>query len=186
MPTTDTADPVGSRPVTVERDIPVTYDIGNLAIFDPNILSLPSNGDDSAKELLLKSLARDSAQLLINQILALPVVAAGGARSTATAAADAGVYVQLPDPVTHLPREKPVPVPKPPTKWEKFAKQKGITPKARNTGNLTYDEGTGEWVKKWGYKGKNQEQPWIVEVDDSGAVVDDDSGKKTKKPRTKK
>lgn len=31
-----------------------------------------------------------------------------------------------------------------------------------------YDEATGEWVPKWGYKGKNKEGEgdWIVEVDD--------------------
>jgi len=30
-----------------------------------------------------------------------------------------------------------------------------------------YDEGSGEWVPKWGYKGINKkgEQDWIVEVD---------------------
>jgi regulator of ribosome biosynthesis len=33
---------------------------------------------------------------------------------------------------------------------------------------MTYDEATGEWVPKWGYKGANKagEQDWIVEVDE--------------------
>ena len=32
---------------------------------------------------------------------------------------------------------------------------------------MVYDEEKGEWVKKWGYKGKNmqQESEWLVEVD---------------------
>jgi regulator of ribosome biosynthesis len=32
---------------------------------------------------------------------------------------------------------------------------------------MVYDEATGEWVPKWGYKGKNKagENDWIVEVD---------------------
>lgn len=61
-----------------------------------------------------------------------------------------------------------IPAPKPPTKWEKFAAQKGITPKARNEGNMVFDEASGEWVKKWGYKGQNkqEENQWLVEIDD--------------------
>lgn len=32
---------------------------------------------------------------------------------------------------------------------------------------LVYDDATGEWVPKWGYKGKNKqgEGDWLVEVD---------------------
>jgi regulator of ribosome biosynthesis len=32
---------------------------------------------------------------------------------------------------------------------------------------MQYDEATGEWVPKWGYKGANKagENDWIVEVD---------------------
>lgn len=33
---------------------------------------------------------------------------------------------------------------------------------------MQYDEATGEWVPKWGYKGTNKgvENDWIVEVDE--------------------
>lgn len=33
---------------------------------------------------------------------------------------------------------------------------------------MIYDEDTGEWVPKWGFKGKNKagESDWIVEVDE--------------------
>ena len=33
--------------------------------------------------------------------------------------------------------------------------------------NQVYDEETGEWVRKWGYKGKNAREggEWLVEVD---------------------
>ena len=33
---------------------------------------------------------------------------------------------------------------------------------------MVYDEQKGEWVPKWGYKGKNKdgEEDWIVEVDE--------------------
>lgn len=33
---------------------------------------------------------------------------------------------------------------------------------------MVYDEETGEWVKKWGFKGQNKkgEGDWLVELDD--------------------
>jgi regulator of ribosome biosynthesis len=74
--------------------------------------------------------------------------------------------LNLPAASTPLPREKPIPEAKPPTKWELFAKKKGIQDKKRE-GKMVYDEASGEWVPKWGYKGKNKEgeNDWLVEVD---------------------
>lgn len=73
----------------------------------------------------------------------------------------------LPPPTFPLPREKPLPKPKEETKWEKFAKKKGIKEAKRGAGKTEYDEAKGEWVPKWGYKGRNKEGEgeWIVEVD---------------------
>jgi regulator of ribosome biosynthesis len=77
-----------------------------------------------------------------------------------------------------LPRRLPLPKPKPPTKWETFAKKKGIgkfggalkggAALEDRKKNLVYDEASGEWVKKWGYKGKNmqKEGEWLVELPD--------------------
>ncbi|KAK9321386.1 regulator of ribosome biosynthesis [Lipomyces orientalis] len=187
MSDSTTTQSVGSRPVTVQRAVPVTYDLGNLAVFDTNMMDpeIMSSADEAKREEYLWSLARDSAQLLVNQVLALPIVTGG--RTGGDVKHNDGVFVKLPDPTTQLPREKPVPVPKPLTKWEKFAKQKGITPKARNSGNLVYDEAKGEWVKKWGYKGKNQEIPWLVEVDENTEKGGgEDSGKSESKSKRAK
>lgn len=37
-----------------------------------------------------------------------------------------------------------------------------------------YDDATGEWVPKWGYKGTNKdgEDDWLVEVDDKKTTAD--------------
>lgn len=53
------------------------------------------------------------------------------------------------------------------TRWQQFAAKKGIKPKKRE-GKMVFDEDTGEWVPKWGYKGINKkgEGDWLVEVDD--------------------
>ncbi len=44
---------------------------------------------------------------------------------------------------------------------------------------MVYDEESGEWVRKWGYKGKNKEgegNDWLVELDEKKAKVEDKNG----------
>ncbi|KAI9808304.1 MAG: hypothetical protein M1825_004761 [Sarcosagium campestre] len=137
-------------PVTVSRPTPYTFDLGNLTGFDSN--PLPSTTDSG-----LAANARDGAQALINQLLTTCPIS-----STSS-----GVLLSLPPASTPLPREKPLPVAKPPTKWQQFALKKGIKDKKKE-GKLVYDEATGDWVPKWGYKGANKkgEDDWLVEVDE--------------------
>ncbi|EFW14410.1 Rhodanese- sulfurtransferase [Coccidioides posadasii str. Silveira] len=156
-------------PITVEKPTPYTFDLGRLMALDPNPLNLPSNSLSNPPVLnsTLKSTARDGAQCLLNQLLtACPI----------TSSATDGVLLTLPTPVTPLPRFKPLPTPKPPTKWELFARKKGIgkynnklgANEAERQKKLVYDEEKGEWVPRWGYKGKNkaEDDQWLVEVDD--------------------
>ncbi|KHE84503.1 ribosomal biogenesis regulatory protein [Neurospora crassa] len=141
-------------PVTVDKPTPYTFDLGLLLANDPNPLLLDRS---SALEPQLASIARDGCQSLINQLLtACPI-----------SSTPAGVLLSLPPPQTPLPREKPVPTPKAETKWSQFAKRRGIKPKTREQRrNLQYDETTGEFGRKWGYKGANKagEDAPIIEV----------------------
>jgi regulator of ribosome biosynthesis len=139
-----------ARPITVNKPTPFTFDLGNLLANDPNPV-------EASDEDTLRATARDAAQALINQLL-----------STCQIKSDSeGVHLVLPSPTTALPREKQLPAAKEKTKWELFAAKKGIKDKKRD-GKLVYDEATGEWVPKWGYKGKNKdgENDWLVEVDE--------------------
>lgn len=140
--------------VAVDKPTPYTFDLGHLLAEDPNPLSL----DHADLEQSLATVARDGAQALINQLLSTCPL-----NSTSD-----GVLLTLPPPTTRLPREKPVPAPKAPTKWERFAAKKGIKPKTREQRrNLAYDDQSGEWKRKWGYGGlnkKGQDDP-IIEVD---------------------
>ena len=141
-------------PVAVEKPTPYTFDLGYLLAEDPNPVTL----DHFQLEHSLAELARDGAQSLINQLLS----------TCPLSSTSDGVLLSLPQPTTPLPREKPVPQPKPPTKWERFAEKKGIKAKTREQRrNLAYDEESGEWKPKWGYKGLNKkgEDTWLVEVD---------------------
>jgi len=137
--------------VTVAKPIPYTFDLGHLLCNDANPLPPQPSND------VIDAAARDCAQSLINQILSTCPI-----RSTSD-----GVHITLPTPQTPLPREKPIPTPKEPTTWEKFAAKKGIQSKKRE-GNKVFDDETGEYVAKWGYGGKNKkgEDDWLVEVDE--------------------
>ncbi|KAK4116490.1 ribosomal biogenesis regulatory protein [Canariomyces notabilis] len=156
MSTTTTQKPP-KLPVTVDKPTPYTFDLGLLLANDPNPVALPKSSDPSALESHLASVARDGAQVLINQLLTtLPI-----------SSTPQGVLLTLPPVQTPLPREKPVPTPKPETKWSAFAKRRGIKPKTREQRrNLQYNEATGEWERKWGYKGANKagQDDAIIEV----------------------
>ena len=111
-------------------------------------------------------------QLLMNQIFSLP-----------TTSNQDGVFATLPEPVNLLPRSKPLPKPKPETKWVKFARAKGIDMKTKKDA-VVFDEEKQDWVKKWGYKGKNKEveDQWIVEVP-ANKPADFDPVKESKQAR---
>ncbi|KAI9683337.1 MAG: Rhodanese- sulfurtransferase [Trizodia sp. TS-e1964] len=162
-PTPSSSVPLTKRdkhPITVTKPVPYTFDLGNLLINDFN--PLPSTTESS-----LLNTARDAAQALINQLLTTCTI-------TSTSA---GVHLTLPEPSTPLPREKPVPSAAPKTAWEKFAAKKGIRAKKRE-GKTVFDEASGEWVPKWGYKGANKkgEEEWIVEVDEKTQAKADERG----------
>ncbi|KAN0063935.1 Rhodanese-related sulfurtransferase [Thecaphora frezii] len=149
------------KPTTVEQgSTPLAFDLGLLASFDLNPLTTAYNDD---REAYLASRARNATQALINQIFNLPI----------TRHPDHGPLATLPRFTTRLPREKSMPKPKPLTKWEKFAKAKGISHKKKD--KMVYDEATGEWVPRWGYNGinKKEEEQWI-HVLKSGEDADTD------------
>lgn len=165
-----TTGPKARLPITVTKPIPYTFDLGNLVCNDAN--PLPASNQISESDIT--AAARDCAQALLNQLLSTcPIV-----RS------DDSVTLTLPAPTTPLPREKPVPQDKPLTKWQEFAKKKGIKAKAKDS-NLTYDEEKGEWVPKWGYKGKNKEgeNDWLVEVDEKKEKKSGEAGDARKEKR---
>ncbi|KAH8767123.1 ribosomal biogenesis regulatory protein [Hyaloscypha sp. PMI_1271] len=142
-------------PVQVSKPTPYTFDLGLLCASDPNPLQLSSK--DRLEEELAAT-ARDGAQVLLNQLLSTCPIAS----------TPAGVLLSLPGISTPLPREKPLPPPKALTTWQKFAAKKGIKSKTKEERKkMVFDEASGEWVPKWGYKGANKagESDWIVEVD---------------------
>lgn len=121
------------------------YDLGCLTAVDSHPV-----GDGSAwrkardgscikqRERAMADTARENVQLLIGHIFALPITS----EETAT-------LVHLPMPTSMLPRHRPVPAAKPLTKWQAFAKEKGIQKKKKD--RKVWDEATGDWRARHGY-----------------------------------
>ncbi|KAL3223404.1 hypothetical protein MRX96_027577 [Rhipicephalus microplus] len=164
------------KPVDVVKDLDLEFDIGNLLATDPNPLDAAKLKSESREEYL-KELARDDTQLLINRLFQLP-----------TERREDVVVAVLPAGTTRIPREKPVPKPKPPTRWSEFAKQKGI--KSRKREKLVWDETIKDWRPRYGYKRAQVEKKnnWLIEVpENKDPMVDYHAElKKKKKERVAK
>ena len=125
-----------------------SFDLHNLCVKAPGILL--QHGEDDVR----KGVA-EAGMKLIDKIFNLPVEDS-----------EYGPLVSLPeaDGKNKLPRAKHIPEPKPETKWEKFAKEKGI--KKTKKERMVYDEEQGIYRPRYGYKSIKSgldDQP-IVEV----------------------
>ncbi|XP_057680828.1 ribosome biogenesis regulatory protein homolog [Corythoichthys intestinalis] len=162
------------RSIAVDKELELDFDLGNLLACDKNRVERRNLAEE--KDEFLRSLARDNTQLLINELWKLP-----------TERLQEAVVAKLPEPTTSLPREKPPPKPKPPTKWEQFAKLKGIQKKKKT--NLVWDETAKEWRRRWGYKrAKDDTKEWLIEVPETADPNEDQFAKRVaaKKERVAK
>lgn len=154
----------------VEKAIPTVFDLGNLAIADSNPIVL--NADSIETDLY--ALNRDNVQLLVNQILQLPLKRTVDSINSSNSQNSTMTLFSLPEPLWQTPREKPVPKDKAKTRWELFAAKKGIQKRAKD-GKLVFDEETKKWIPKWGYNGANKkaDKQWLVEYDDKNPNTDE-------------
>lgn len=136
----------------------LVLDAGHLYAFDPSPVDEVALSSDHAAAHLVQC-ARAAAQLLTNELC--------GSQS------DKGI-IPLPPPELKLPREKPLPVEKASTRWDKFAKQKGIVKQKRS--KHVWDEATQQWAPRYGYgrakSAKSENENWVVEAKpgDDGSV----------------
>lgn len=145
-----------SKSTLVHKDIELDIDLGTLLASDYNALDVKTL--KSKPELYLKSLTRDNVQLLINKIWELPIERV-----------DEAIMAKLPKPEYVLPRSRVIPKPKPLTKWQQFAKEKGIQTKKKGKSKLKWDEELKEWIPTYGYKRAKAEKQkeWLVETNDN-------------------
>lgn len=115
-------------------------------------------------------------EALMHAIFSLPIKAS-----------DDGLVVSLPEPAFRLPREKQIPRERALTKWEQFAKEKGIQKKKKRD-RLVWDEAKQEFVPRFG-KGSARalDRDAILPHNDNLSPGDDPfaAAKRDKKKRTK-
>lgn len=169
------------RSVTVHKELALEFDLGNLLGVDKNPAerALGREGAGSGREGLLLALARDNTQLLVGQLWALPTERAEGGTGA--------VLAKLPEPATRLPREKPLPKARPLTRWEQFARLKGIRPTRKKRGTLVWDEAAKEWRRRWGYRraGGDPSRHWLLEVPDKADPLEDQFAKRRQEKQEK-
>jgi len=139
----------------------LTFDLKHLAAFDMS----PLQPTDHVLER-----TRDVVQLLVNQVFNLP-------RKTC----DEGPCAILPDEdVFKLPRMKPIPKEKAKTRWARFMEERNM--KKRKRSRLVYDEVSGDWKPRWGYKSAKhaeEDAQWAIEVKEGQNPYEDPFAKKT-------
>ncbi|CAL5024609.1 unnamed protein product [Urochloa decumbens] len=119
-------------------------DLGNLMAYDPSHhIAAAASREELRQECLQKG--AELAQAVANALFALP-----------PSEDRDGPIAHLPPPTIRLPREKHLPKPKPPTKWELFAKAKGITKRKKN--KREWDEQTQSWKRTYGYDRVNDDK----------------------------
>lgn len=127
-------------------------DVHHLFYHDPQPVPLSDFNKDSVT--CLRESCQQSVQLLFHELFNLP-----------TRKDDEGsIIATLPETtINYLPREKPLPKPKAPTKWELFAQAKGIKKKKKS--RMVWDDQSKEWKPRWGYKKANDEMgDWLIPV----------------------
>jgi len=132
----------------VEKEDNLVYCLAHLAAFD--ITPMHPQAD-------VKAQTRDNVQLLVNKIFAIE-----------REDTDEGPVAVLPlEEGFRLPRQRPIPKVKPETRWAKFMKERNMEKRKRS--RLVFDEGTGDWKPRYGYKSANKNEKdfnGIMEVPD--------------------
>jgi len=134
----------------VIKPCPVDIDMGNLLVWDPNVIDQKSFTEN--KDEYIKQTMRDNMQLLVNALWQLPIERH-----------DDVIVAKLPDAKQIVPRAKPIPKPKPLSKWQKFAQSKGIVKKKKS--KFVWDEAKKDWGRRYGFNKANDEsKDWVIEV----------------------
>ncbi|CAD7953723.1 unnamed protein product [Amoebophrya sp. A25] len=171
--------------IPAEKEDNLSYNLSDLTAFDLTPLeefaTTSTNGKVAAHlgkkfQTHLLSHTRDNVQLLMNKVFtSLPQESA----ETGTIGILRGHY-DSPKDAFRLPRQKPCPSKKEMTRWEKFAKERNIH--KRKKSKLVFDETTGGWSRRYGYKSAKQnaeKAQWCIEVKE-GADATEDPFKKQK------
>ena len=132
----------------------MNFDLAHLSVFSTTDVKK----EEATKEALQES-ARDAFVQFFSQL------------SELVKETDTG-KTRLPKTEIRLPREKPLPAEKPKTRWEEFAERKNIQ-KDKERSKKVYDEVTGEYERRYGYKRINDpNDEWLIVVPNTDRAED--------------
>jgi regulator of ribosome biosynthesis len=128
---------------------PPRVDLANLYVEDPEHYDVNKLNNAAS----LQSIVEKNFKQLIADLFKLP-----------TSVVDDTYVVALPPANTLTPREKIMPSARQPTKWESYAKTKGI--ETRKKSKLIWDEATQTWKPRFGYRRaeNDKKKDWLVPV----------------------
>ncbi|KAI8607666.1 ribosome biogenesis regulatory protein-domain-containing protein [Chytriomyces sp. MP71] len=141
-------------------------DTGILAVFDSAAVPISTSMGAAEVDRILHARTVAAAQTLFDAVFSLPVTD--------------GTLAMLGTPTTKLPRALPVPSEsQDTTRWEKFAKEKGI--KKRRKDRRVFDEETGRMKVRYGFDEKKDKEAvpedWLIEVKNSRKSAGYNQGK---------
>ena len=121
----------------------VNFDLGHLLINDTQTFK-----SDSISEEMIKERGIANLQVFYKELFSLASKQVGDDDEKRDFDKPKDT-VKLPEPIIKLPRSKPLPKPKPLTKWEKYRAEKGIAPRKKR-GRMVFSELTKDWVPRYG------------------------------------
>ncbi|BFZ03544.1 hypothetical protein BsWGS_06583 [Bradybaena similaris] len=149
-----------------------TVENAELIELDEGILLATNDNKIEAKhfrqnaEGIIRDSTRSAIQVLFNSLWQLPVEHVEG-----------NYLITLPETKTWLPREKPIPKKRAITKWQEYAKTKGILNKKKS--RMVWDEASKEYKPRWGYKRANDDtKDWLIEVPSNADPMEDQFAKR--------
>ncbi|KAL1238656.1 Ribosome biogenesis regulatory protein [Trichinella spiralis] len=143
-------EPTCNTGLNITRAVDPSIDLGNLLVDEQEPVDQHLMKENT--EMAVMNKVRESVQLMANKLWELP-----------TQRIEDAIVVELPAPTSRLPREKPIPKKAPPTKWEEYAKMKGIQKRKRT--RMIWDEAAQDWKPRWGYNRANDNtKDWLIEI----------------------
>lgn len=153
------------KTIDVTKHEECNIDLGYLLCDDPN--EVDTNTLKADKEEFIANLTRENVQLIVNELWQQPVERV-----------EEIIVAKLPDPKIRLPRSRKIPDAPLMTKWQKFAKEKGI--KKKKVEKKVFDSELGKWVPSYGYRKAEAERQkeWVLEVPKTSDPMEDQFQKK--------
>ena len=153
---------------TQEKRENIFFDTRRLVIIDSNNILNPKNNEKELTETIMINKAKQNYIDFASSLFDILNKQQGEEKEDLDYD-KAPDELTLPENIITLPRSLPIPIPKPPTKWEKYKMEKGITQRKRS--RMVYSEEVGDWVPRWGKGSIKQIQDsmnWVMEDKEEG------------------